>query len=571
MRSALLLCCLSLAPVAATAAQDPSPFTRADTLRGSNTPQRAWWDVRFYDLHVTIMPSDSVVRGWNAITYGVLAPSLDMQIDLQAPLDIDSVVQAGQRLAHRRDGSAFFVTFTAPQHPGAHHTLTVFYHGKYPEGGGTPFFWAADSVGAAWVATSDELIGASSWWPLKDYPADEPDSQRIALTVPDPMIAVSNGRLRSTTPNRDGTTTFEWFVTVPINSYNVAVNASANYVHFGDVYQGESGPLTVDFWPLSYNRDTAVVQFQQTYPMLACFEGWFGPYPWYDDGFKLIETPYLGMEHQSGIAYGNRYLQGYRGKDLSGTGLGMAWDFIIVHESAHEWWGNSISAKDHAEMWLHEGFAMYAEGLYTECQQGKEAGERYLVGLRARIKNDMPIVGHYGVSNTPKSQDRYYKGSNMLLTIRQVINDDAKWRDILRGLNRHLPPPDGVGASGRGLHQRAVRRGPEQDIRAVSDDYLDPRPRIPDRREGRVLPLDQCGSGIRHAGAGHANGRATLHADSSHEAWQTAKLRLKNDRRFSRGRAFLRYGERRRGARCEPPLTEAGPGFKALPAEMNLT
>ena len=435
MRSALVLCCLSLAPVAATAAQDPVRFTRADTLRGSNTPQRAWWDVRFYDLHVTIMPSDSVVRGWNAITYGVLAPSLDMQIDLQAPLDIDSVVQAGKRLAHRRDGNAFFVTFTAPQHPGAHHTLTVFYHGKYPEGGGTPFFWAADSVGAAWVATSDELIGASSWWPLKDYPADEPDSQRIALTVPDPMIAVSNGRLRSTTPNRDGTTTFEWFVTVPINTYNVAVNASANYVHFGDVYQGESGPLTVDFWPLSYNRDTAVVQFQQTYPMLACFESWFGPYPWYDDGFKLIETPYLGMEHQSGIAYGNRYLQGYRGKDLSGTGLGMAWDFIIVHESAHEWWGNSISAKDHAEMWLHEGFAMYAEGLYTECQQGKDAGERYLVGLRARIKNDMPIVGHYGVSNTPKSQDRYYKGANMLLTIRQVINDDAKWRDILRGLN----------------------------------------------------------------------------------------------------------------------------------------
>lgn len=436
MRPALIFCWLTLAPIAATAAQAPLVFTRADTLRGSNTPQRAWWDVRFYDLHVAVIPADSAVHGWNSITYEVLTPSLDMQIDLQTPLDIDSVVQTGQHLAYRRDGNAFFVTLRAQQRTGEHHTLTVFYHGRYPAGGGTPFFWAVDSAGAPWVATSDELLGASSWWPLKDFPADEPDSQRIALTVPDPMIAVSNGRLRSTTPNRDGTTTFEWFVTVPINTYDVAVNAGSNYVHLSDVYQGESGPLTVDFWPLSYNRDTAVVQFQQTRPMLACFERWFGPYPWYEDGYKLIETPYLGMEHQSGIAYGNRYLQGYRGKDLSGTGLGMEWDFIIVHESAHEWWGNSISAKDHAEMWLHESFAMYAEGLYTECQQGKDAGERYLVGLRARVKNDIPIVGDYGVNNTPKSQDRYYKGSNMLLTIRQVIDDDAKWQRILRGLNR---------------------------------------------------------------------------------------------------------------------------------------
>jgi len=309
----------------------------------------------------------------------------------------------------------------------------VFYHGAYRAPG--PFFWALDSLGTPWIATSDEEVGASAWWPLKDHAADEPDSQRIAITVPDPMIEVSNGRLRSTTRNGDGTTTYEWFVTGPINSYDIAVNASANYVHWSDVYQGEGGPLTLDFWPLSQSRDTARVQFRQAQSMLACFEHWFGPYPWYEDGYKLIETPYLGMEHQSGIAYGNRYLQGYRGKDLSGTGLGMLWDFIIVHESAHEWWGNSISAMDHAEMWLHESFAMYAEGLYTECQQGKDAGERYLVGLRGRVKNDVPILGQYGVNHTPKSQDRYYKGSNMLLTIRQVVDDDDRWRSILRGLN----------------------------------------------------------------------------------------------------------------------------------------
>jgi aminopeptidase N len=442
MRPALLACCLALTPVTVTAAQERQVFTRADTLRGSNTPQRAWWDVTFYDLQATIIPSDSAVHGSNGITYRVLAPAQDMQIDLQAPLDIDSVVQDGQRLAFRRDGNAFFVTLGTPQRIGEQRTLMVFYHGAYRAAGGTeaaaagPFIWAVDSLGAPWVATTDEEIGASAWWPLKDDQADEPDSQRIAITVPDPMIDVSNGRLRSTTPNGDGTTTYEWFVTSPINGYDVAVNAAAHYAHFSGVYEGEGGALTLDFWPLSYHRDTATVQFQQAQSMLACFEHWFGPYPWYEDGYKLIETPYLGMEHQSGIAYGNRYLQGYRGKDLSGTGLGMQWDFIIVHESAHEWWGNSLSGKDHAEMWLHESFAMYSEGLYTECQQGKEAGERYLVGLRGRVKNDVPILGHYGVHHTPKSQDRYYKGSNMLLTIRQVVDDDAKWRSILRGLNQ---------------------------------------------------------------------------------------------------------------------------------------
>jgi aminopeptidase N len=438
MRPSLFCLCLVFSPLAASAAQEPQTFSRADTLRGSDTPQRSWWDVTFYDLHATITPSDSTIRGSNGITYNVLAPAQDMQIDLQPPLDIDSIVQDGQHLAYQRNGNAFFVALTTPQRSGDRHTLTVFYQGTYRGDAGVaaPFLWAVDSLGAPWVATSVEPIGASTWWPLKDYPADEPDSQRIAITVPDPMIDVSNGRLRSTTRNGDGTTTYEWFVASPINGYDAAVNASANYVHWNEIYQGENGTLTLDFWPLSYHRDAAQVQFQQARSMLACFEHWFGPYPWYEDGYKLIETPYLGMEHQSGIAYGNQYLPGYRGKDLSGTGLGLKWDFIIVHESAHEWWGNSISAKDHTEMWLHEGFAMYAEGLYTECQQGKDAGERYLVGLRGRVKNDVPILGHYGVNNTPKSQDRYYKGSNMLLTIRQVIDDDAKWLSILRGLNQ---------------------------------------------------------------------------------------------------------------------------------------
>ncbi len=445
MRSATwcaLCTVLALAPSCAVRAQGRSVFTHADTLRGSNTPQRAWWDVTFYDLHVSVNPADSSIRGHNAITYRALRTGQEMQIDLQPPHLIDSVVQGTRTLVVRDDGNAHFVVLAAPQRAGRSGTITVYYHGKYgaPTGGGRGgrgggFRWAADSLGSPWISTSNEGPGASTWWPVKDYPADEPDSQRIAITLPDPIVDVSNGRLRSTTHNGDGTTTYEWFVANPINTYDVSVNANANYLHFSDVFDGEKGRLSLDFWPLSYHLDVAKVQFQQAKPMLKCFEHWFGPYPWYTDGYKLIEASYLGMEHQSGIAYGNRYLQGYTGRDLSGTGIGMSWDYIIVHESAHEWWGNSISAKDHADMWIHESFGMYAEGLYTECQQGKEAGEKYLIGIRSNIRNDMPIIGTYGVHDTPSSQDRYYKGSNMLMTMRAVVNDDARWLRTLRGLN----------------------------------------------------------------------------------------------------------------------------------------
>ena len=437
MRRALpsVVFALCFASPLAARAQD-TVFTHADTIRGSNTPQRAWWDATFYDLHVTVNPSDSSIRGWNAITYRVTGPAQEMQIDLQIPLEADSMVQDGVKLAARRDSNAFFVTLTAPQPIGSRKTVTVWYHGKprvavhAPWDGG--FVWTKDSLGNPWSVTANEGLGASVWWPNKDFGADEPDSQRVAITVPDSTIDVSNGRLRKTTPNGDRTTTFEWFVASPINNYNVTVNAG-RYAHFSDVYRGERGRLTLDFWPVSYHVDTARKQFAQVKPMLKCFEHWFGPFPWYEDGYKLVETPHLGMEHQSAVAYGNHYLNGYLGKDLSNTGHGLKWDFIIVHESAHEWWGNNISMKDAADMWIHEGFANYAEALYTECQQGKKAGAEYVRGVRENIENDRPIVGAYGV-NSEGSGDMYYKGGNMLHTIRQIVNDDAKWRSILRGL-----------------------------------------------------------------------------------------------------------------------------------------
>ena len=426
---------LLLAPAAP--AQSPKQFTHADTLRGSNTPERAWWDASFYDLHVKINPADSSISAHNGITYRVLGAAKEMQIDLQLPLQVDSMVQDGRPLEYRRDGNAFFVRPAEPQREGDSKTITVYYHGKpkvalnAPWDGG--FIWASDSLGNRWVATANEGLGASVWWPMKDLNADEPDSQRVAITVPDPMMDVSNGRLRGTTHNGDGTTTYEWFVSNPINGYNVAVNAGT-YAHFSDTYKGEKGTLTLDFWPLKYHLDTARAQFRQVEPMLACFEHWFGPYPWYEDGYKLVEAPHLGMEHQSAVAYGNHYLNGYLGRDLSGTGLGLEWDFIIVHESAHEWWGNNITDKDAADMWIHESFANYAEGIYEECRSGKEAGARYIIGSRRNIQNDAPIVGQFGVNNEG-SGDMYYKGGSMLHMIRQLVDDDDRWRGILRGLN----------------------------------------------------------------------------------------------------------------------------------------
>jgi len=435
---------LALRVEGARAQAKPAPvFTHADTIRGSNTPQRAWWDVAFYDLHVKVNSADSSISGHNAITYRILKPAKEMQIDLQVPLVVDSIVQEGLELSARRDGNAFFVTLISPQPKGARKTVTVYYHGKpavavnAPWDGG--FVWARDSLARPWIATANEGTGASVWWPNKDISSDEPDSQRVALTVPDSLIDVSNGRLRDTTLNADNATTYDWFVSNPINNYNVTVNAG-RYAYFSDAYEGERGKLTLDFYPIDYHLDSARAQFQQVKPMLQCFESWFGPFPWYEDGFKLVETPYVGMEHQSAISYGNHYKNGYSRSagaphDRSGTGHGLLWDYIIIHESAHEWWGNNITMKDAADMWIHESFATYAEGLFTECQQGRRAGAEYTIGLRKTVRNDEPIVGVYGV-NHEGSSDMYNKGANILHTIRQLVDDDARWRGILRGLGK---------------------------------------------------------------------------------------------------------------------------------------
>ena len=364
-------------------------------------------------------------------------PAAEMQIDLMTPLEVDSMVQDGRGLDFRRDGNAFFATLTSQQPAGASKAVTVYYHGKPRTAARPPweggFTWGADSLGRPWVVTSDQGVGASIWWPNKDTQADEPDSERVAITVPGPMQSIGNGRLRKTKANKDGTITYEWFVSQPINNYAIAISAGS-YAHWSEVYQGEGGKLTLGFYPLDYHLEAAKRQWVQVKSMLQCFEHWFGPYPWYEDGYKLIETSHLGMEHQSAVAYGNGFRNGYRGRDLSTSGHGLEWDFIIVHESAHEWWGNSLTTKDIADMWVHEGFANYAEGLYTECRSGRAAGAAYTVGSRFNLLGERPIVTAYGVNASPPL-DQYYKTGSMLHTIRQVVNDDERWRGILRGLN----------------------------------------------------------------------------------------------------------------------------------------
>jgi aminopeptidase N len=413
-------------------------FSHQDTLRGSITPERAWWDLIYYHLDIAVNPGDSTIKGSNTVTYRVLHPSKIMQIDLQEPLKLTSAVQNGQSLSFTREGKVWWIKLSGEQEDGKILSVILSYEGKPqiskrpPWSGGIT--WTKDNNQLPFIASSCQGDGASLWWPCKDHMYDEPDSMLISVTVPENLMDVSNGRLRSIVKHENKTSTYNWFVANPINNYGVNINIG-DYVHFSDTFKGEKGPLTCDYYVLRDNLEKARVQFLQAPKMLAAFEHWFGPYPFYEDGYKLVEAPYLGMEHQSSVTYGNGFKNGYRGMDLSGSGWGLKFDFIIVHESGHEWFANSITYEDIADMWIHESFTNYSENLYVEYYFGKKAGEEYVLGSRKNIGNDKPIIGTYNVNNEG-SHDMYYKGGSMLHTLRCIINDDEKWRSILRGLNR---------------------------------------------------------------------------------------------------------------------------------------
>lgn len=415
-------------------------FTRADSLRGSNlSPLRNCYDINYYHLDVKVDIDQKSISGSNLFKFTATRNFSKLQFDLFANLNVEKVLYKGKPLQYKREFNAVFLSFPKTITKGSKDEFTVYYSGKptvakhAPWDGG--FVFAQDSLGKPWVVTACEGIGASIWWPNKDQTADEVDSIMISISVPKGLKDVSNGRLRKVTELKDGYTRFDWFVANPINNYDVAANIG-DYTHISDSYDGEKGKLTLDYWILSEHVAKAQKQFgENVKPMLKAFEHWFGPYPWYEDGYKLVETPYLGMEHQSAVAYGNKYQNGYLGTDRSLTGWGLKWDFIIVHESGHEWFGNNITMKDIADEWIHESFTTYSESLFVESIWGKQTAQEYIHGQRNKILNDEPIIGPYNVNHSGSS-DEYDKGTNMINIIRTVINDDEKWLQILRGLNK---------------------------------------------------------------------------------------------------------------------------------------
>jgi len=422
-----------------TIKSDSETFTHQDSLRGSITPERAWWDLNYYHLDIAVNPKTKSIKGKNTIRYTILEPNQTLQIDLQAPMKLTKAVQDGEELVVLKDGNAHFINLKKPQIKiNAQEEIEIYYEGKprvavrAPWDGGIS--WKKDNNGNDFIASSCQGLGASVWWPNKDHMYDEVDSMKISVNVPKHLMNISNGRLQSTEEQNNGTTTYNWVVTNPINNYGVNINIG-DYVHFSEVYEGEKGPLDMEYYVLRDNLEKAKKQFKDAPKMMKAFEYWFGPYPFYEDSFKLVEVPYLGMEHQSSVTYGNQYKQGYLGRDLSRTGWGLKFDFIIIHESGHEWFANNITYKDAADMWIHEGFTAYSENLFLDYHYGSEASADYVIGTRANIQNDKPIIGTYNV-NSEGSSDMYYKGANMLHTLRQLVNDDEKWRQLLRGLNK---------------------------------------------------------------------------------------------------------------------------------------
>ena len=405
-------------------------FSRADTLRGGLRPERTSFDVLSYTLDIKVNPEKRYIQGFNEIELEVKAPTKRIQLDLFQNMQIDSIISEGKSLSYEREFNAVFINFNKRLQKSSVQRLKFYYSGyprvakNAPWDGG--FVFSKDRNDNPFIGVAVQGTGASLWYPNKDHQSDEPESVDIKVAVPNGLMNVSNGRLIAETALEDDYTQWHWRVEHPINNYNITLNI-ADYVHFEDQYN----ELSLDYYVLKENLDKAKQQFQQVQPMMDCFYEKFGEYPFQKDGYKLVETPYLGMEHQSAVAYGNGYQNGYLGTDLSKTGIGLKWDFIIIHESAHEWFGNSISAADIADMWIHESFTAYAESVFVECEFGKKEAIRYLYGLRDIIANDRPIIGKYGVNNEG-SGDMYYKGANMLNTLRSVVNNDEKWWSLLK-------------------------------------------------------------------------------------------------------------------------------------------
>lgn len=416
-------------------------FTRQDSLRGSITPERSWWNVLHYDITVEPDIEKEAITGTNILKFKTTGSGNRMQIDLQQPMNITGVLFGEEKLPFTREGNVYFLRFPATLPEGKIYSINIQFSGRPLKAKNPPWdggwIWKKDKNGNPWISVACQGLGASVWFPNKDHQSDEPDEgARLTIITPSHLKGIGNGRLKEEKSLSGGRTSFTWEVTNPINNYNI-IPYIGNYISWSDSFNGEKGPLECSYYVLDYNEAAAKKQLKQTDSMLTAFEYWFGPYPFYEDGFKIVESPHLGMEHQSAIAYGNNFSNGYLGRDLSGSGWGLKFDFILIHEAGHEWFGNNITSNDIADMWVHEGFTNYSESLYLDYFFGKEASGSYVRGIRRGIRNDKPIIGHFGV-NQEGSGDMYNKTGNLIHMIRRIINDDEKFRSILRGLNKEF-------------------------------------------------------------------------------------------------------------------------------------
>ncbi len=418
-------------------------FTKRDSLQGGLPFERICFDVLHYALDISVNPEEKHLSGVNHISFRVIENTKRIQLDLFENMKIDSIVSeellSYKTLAYTREYDAVFIDFPNELKKDEKHTILFYYSGKPKEAKNAPwdggFVWKKDSNGKPFVGVAVQGTGSSLWYPCKDSQSDEPDNgANITMRVPDDLVAVSNGKLQENYDLKNGNRLWSWRVENPINNYNITLNIG-DYVHFSD----KLDDLDIDYYVLRENEKKAKQHFEDDVkPMLECFQQKFGDYPFPEDGYKLVEAPYLGMEHQSAIAYGNRYKKGYLGNDISGSGVGMLFDFIIIHETGHEWFGNSITSKDIADMWIHEAFTTYSEAVYVECRWGYDKAMQYINGQSRMVENGKPIVGQFGVNFKPKSSDMYYKGALMLNTIRHIVNDDQKWWKLILDYSNHF-------------------------------------------------------------------------------------------------------------------------------------
>jgi aminopeptidase N len=419
-------------PPAPTDMATPVP-TRYDMLRGAYGPFRANNDLLYYHLDIRVDPDKEFISGKNTIRFRMLKDGTRIQIDLTDKLAIDKILFRDTPLKYTRDTGAVFIDFPQTLHAGQIYSIDFYYSGHPPQiGRFGAFTFKHDPAGRVWINTACEGTGASIWWPDKDQWRDEVESMDISVAVPNGLVDVSNGKFIGKTDLGDGYTRWDWHVSYPINNYDVSLNIG-DYVHWSENHDG----LHMDYYVLPEDLEKAKKQFAQAPGMIDAYTHYFGPYPFARDGYKLIEAPYSGMEHQSAVTYGNLFENGYLGRDWTGVGISLRFDFIIIHESAHEWFGNSITAADPSDMWIHEGWATYLESLYVEYRWGKADAIKYLNGMKPKIYNLRPIVAERGVNGDP-TEDQYFKGALMLNTLRSVINDDAKWFALIHGFYQHF-------------------------------------------------------------------------------------------------------------------------------------